>query len=866
MWKTTLRRPSTVDSHHNQVDNSGNKNTNSHNQLNFNDCTFNEASHSIETDRFTQVDDASAYLRYSQDFKVGAKQIPFHPNPNFCGREDIFGKLRDILKPSDLVQNHSILNTPDPESNTKRKTAVLHGIGDIGKSQIALKYAHDFGDCYTSTFWIDAYDSSSTMESACQVVEQIVAHYVSKSPSAPDFLAISNILGIPGKIGHIDSSAGGIDPSATNLALQAVHTWLAAEKNRRWLLVVDNYDKGKEDRLKKIIPKCNWGIPKFHGIGTCVEVEKLAMDEGCKLLNGSLEVKDSERSEAENIVAALEGLQLALEQARAYMCSQQISFSNYRTILEKSTESLFEKSIDDSSSLKSHMPRKSIKTTWELSFQELSDDARQLLELCAFLSSKDIPEELFHRGNIAMDGNLKENAADKKRLCNAIENLFTFSLAKRKHGESSSFCIHPLVHDWARLRQGADTEKQRQNAKNAISMVISTLVPINKKSSDNWLFERRILRHLKICQNNIRYFSESHKAAEVLSTIGSTYEDLGFFRRARKSYQRALKGQEKALGTEHPETLTTVRNIASVLENQGRYNKALELYERVLEGQEKVLGKGHPTTLITVHNMASVFDNLGLYDKALEFYLRVLARNEETLGKDHPSTLTTVQTIASACDDLGRYNEAMDWYQRALKGKEKALGKDHLSTLTTVHNMASVFDNLGQYNQALDFYDRALMGRERELGSDHSSTLATIHNMASVFYHQGKYDKALELYRRVLVWEEKALGKDHLSTLTTVHNMASVFYDQGRYVTALKWYERALEGKETTFGKDHPSTLTTVHCMASVFDSQGRYNQALEWSERALSVREKTLGKDHPSTLTTVHNMGSVIIWESTTR
>jgi len=62
--------------------------------------------------------------------------------------------------------------------------------------------------------------------------------------------------------------------------------------------------------------------------------------------------------------------------------------------------------------------------------------------------------------------------------------------------------------------------------------------------------------------------------------------------------RRALIRSEKALGVEHPDTLTSVSNLASVLRYQGIYEAAEEMNRRVLVAREKVLGIEHPSTLI----------------------------------------------------------------------------------------------------------------------------------------------------------------------------------------------------------------------------------------------------------------------------
>jgi Tfp pilus assembly protein PilF len=60
-----------------------------------------------------------------------------------------------------------------------------------------------------------------------------------------------------------------------------------------------------------------------------------------------------------------------------------------------------------------------------------------------------------------------------------------------------------------------------------------------------------------------------------------------------------VEGREKALGKDHPNTLTSVSNLAGVLQYQGKYEAAEEMNRRALEEREKALGKDHPDTLTT---------------------------------------------------------------------------------------------------------------------------------------------------------------------------------------------------------------------------------------------------------------------------
>ncbi|KAL7276091.1 hypothetical protein RUND412_000939 [Rhizina undulata] len=681
-----------------------------------------------------------------KEYNVRAK-LPFRRNPKFSGREDALDRLCQILELNNQADTSRI--GEDGPTNFKRKTAILHGLGGMGKSQIALEYAHRFSRFCTAIFWIDADDISRTTDSARNILEQLVAHYKTKWRSSPDLQEIVNILGVAGTI----DSSGRLDNSATDAAMKTVHNWLSVTDNRGWLLLVDNYDKEKDDQLDDLLPACDWGsviittrLPNLTRFGECVEVVGIGAEAGLNLLlksSGKPQpgLDESELGKAQEIVEVLGQLPLALDQAGAYISYLRISFSVYRERIRKGLKDLFNKKLPgrDLSSAKA-----SILTTWELSFQELSEDARHLLHLCSFLSNEDIPEELFRRGQSAVPW-----MEDENRLNDAIGNLFAFSLIQRKDS-SDSLWMHPLVHSWTYER--ASSTLQRQYAEDAMTLVASA---INNdqytRTFDDWIFERRILSHLNVCQEHVSTYitgSDSIKVAEAASAIASAYRHLAYYTQAEELYQVALAGFEKELRKDHTATLDTVQNLAIVFDNRGQYDKALECYQKVLAEKEKGLGKDHISTLDVVHNMAIVFHNQGRYDEALQWCQRALAGCEKALGKDHPSTLDTVYHMAIVFHNQGRYDEALQWYQRALAGFEKALGKDHPSTLNTVDNMAMVFDKQERYAESLEWSKKALAGYEKALGKDHPLTLNTVDNMAITLRNMERYDEAEQLEKQ----------------------------------------------------------------------------------------------------------------------
>lgn len=94
--------------------------------------------------------------------------------------------------------------------------------------------------------------------------------------------------------------------------------------------------------------------------------------------------------------------------------------------------------------------------------------------------------------------------------------------------------------------------------------------------------------------------------------------DQGNYEAVEELYQRALNGLEKALGKEHPDTLTNVYGLASVLHRQKKYKDAETHYERLCVALQKELGVSHPTTLACAIQFSSMLEEMRADGSSIE--------------------------------------------------------------------------------------------------------------------------------------------------------------------------------------------------------------------------------------------------------
>ncbi|WAO96035.1 NACHT domain-containing protein [Fusarium falciforme] len=743
--------------------------------------------------------------------------VPFPPDPKFVERTDILLWLRD--------------QTAQPGSR-----ATLVGLGGIGKSQVAIHYAHEVRRASPDpwVFWVHA-SSRARFEEA--------------------YRNIADKLQLPGR-----------DDPQRNV-LQLVHAWLCDEENGPWMMVLDNADcvevffprrdaHGSRDQpLASFLPKTGRGsiiitsrntdaAERLAGLGAIYNVPTMEKSQALQLLQIRLGEDGAEDNVAmSDLVDDLNYMPLAITQAAAYIKRRgpRMSVSAYLDEFRRSDKKRASLLNRDAGDLRrDESASNSIVTTWQVTFDQIRHErpsAADLLSFMSFFNPQGIPESALQayacdRGPDG-EGDLDENLDED--LDEDLETLRGYSLVAMT-ADSESFEMHALVQFCTRVWLSSFCDTQRWERK--FLKVISELYPSGEY--ENWVKCQSLDPHIEgIVQEEPDDGEDALKYAMLLCNAGWYRSGRGKHEEAEPMNRRALEVREKVLGREHPDTLTSVSDLALVLQDQGKYEEAEQMNRRALEAREKVLGREHPDTLTSISNIGLVLQYQGKYEEAEPMIRRALEGYEKVLGREHPDTLTSVNNLGLVLQSQGKYEEAEQINRRALEVREKVLGREHPHTLTSISILGLVLQYQGKYEEAEPMHRRALKAKEKVLGREHPDTLASVNSLGSVLQYQGKNEEAEQMIRRALEAREKVLGREHPHTLTSVGNLGSVLRYQGKYKEAEQMNRRALEAKEKVLGREHPDTLASVNNLGSVLQYQGKYEEAEPMIRRALKGYEK---------------------------
>jgi tetratricopeptide (TPR) repeat protein len=689
----------------------------------------------------------------------GAAESPYGPpfrllprNPNFAGREEL------------LRQLHAALASGAPAALTQ----AIRGLGGVGKTQLALEYAHRHAAEYAVVWWLRAEEPTQL---------------------ASDYAALAGPLGIS-------------ELQDTNETREAVRDRLRQTGN--WLLVFDNATAPAA--IRQYLPPAATGHviitsrhPHWKDVAQPLDVHVFTPEESLDFLNRRL--AGAIEAEARLLAETLGHLPLALDQAAAYIEETGETIPGYLDLFKKSRAEILKRGKPGQ-----NYPE-TVATTWLLAMGKAKEQcpaAEGLMNLCAFLAPDDIPLDLIVEGAEFLPEPLNEAANDPLRLNDAVKALQDYSLC-RKDPQAQSLYSHRLVQAVA---QDALSDEAKLSWCRAALGAVNKAFPFESDDVRTWPASSRLLPHALALADHAETLGVGEPTGRILNRTGLYLRGRAQFADARRAHERALRIGEKAYGPDHPTVAVRVSDLGGVLRALGDLAGARAAYERALGINEKAYGLEHREVATVVNNLGLVLHALGDLAEAKEALERALRIDEKSYGPDHSSVATDVSNIGSVLQDLGDLAGARGAYERALRIDEQAYGPDHPTVAIDVNNLGSVLQDLGDLAGARAACERALRIEEKAYGPDHPTVATVLNNLGLVLKDLGDFAAAKAALERALRIDEKAYGPDHPSTAITVNNLGSVLKDLGDLAGARAAYERALRICRKLLGDEHPKTKT----------------------------------------------------------
>ncbi|KAJ7433800.1 P-loop containing nucleoside triphosphate hydrolase protein [Mycena latifolia] len=570
---------------------------------------------------------------------------------------------------------------------------------------------------------------------------------------------------------------------------EAALQWLKVNQDE-WLLLFDNADDPKIN-LNNYFPQCSHG----NIVITSRNPGLYAVD--LLLRSAAQDTNVRNKETAALIVKTLCYLPLAIIQAGAFI-SKSGNLNSYLALYDNYPWTVY--------------------TTWQISFDQLSDQAKTFLKLCSYLHYQGISEDIFRNattyqvestgpGREELDMPLKilsqflgpSGSWDPLSFMDVTNDLRAYSLINFD-SEKCLFSIHPLVHEW--IRSTLSDELHHHCMKTIVGMSLTRVS------------EGDLRHHSLLMLPHIDFLLKGN--SHIISDFGHEYGKVYLF--------------------------------------AGKPEKAEELEVVVLEKRRNILGEDDPNTLQAMYWLAWAYEHMAKWDKAEELGRIVLRKWSEILGENHPDTLEALGNLAIVCNKLGKLKESEELGVVLLQKSRNILGDNHPTTLAVMGNMVYTYNTLGRAHEAEKLGVAALEKRRNILGDNHPDTVTIMANLAVTYISLGKLQEAQELALAAFEKRTSILGENHPDTLIT---MGILPLERLQEAEALQVV--VIEKRKDILGHNHPDTLSTIGNLAATYNKLGRSQEAMKLEAEVLEMRRKILGSNHPHTLRTMSNLGSTL-------
>ena len=542
-------------------------------------------------------------------------------------------------------------------------TASFHGLGGLGKTQLAVEYAYQFRDSYPNgIIWLNA-----DQDIDAQLTELAVsAKWIAPETEHKDKLAI---------------------------AVQRLRSYGDC------LIIFDNLEN--QELIRPYLP--NPGV-EAHIIVTSrsdqpgftpIPLDPLDPDHSFELLcqESCREVTDpEEESAAREIASILGGLPLAIELAGAYLCHRRsFTFAEYLKRLR-----------DD--------PLKALPEKYLTSFTAHDADLFRTLKINEELIAEEpllspILDLLTWSGPAAMGIDLIAHLLDKKTvdLSAALALGVDLRILQKSPGVDR-YALHRLVREVRRVE--FPLSERKEWAEQKASKLGDWFEDLREEFINLPRYEAEIDHLTAWCDNSqewsqlnarliwLQAYPPYHRGnykiahdivkqaflliekdeidqcalgANILCDYGATFGFLGDFKNSLHFEEQGLEIRRFLYGERHPDTATSYSNLGNTYGELGDHKKALEYQQKALEIRLELFGDKHPNTAASYNNLGGTYGELGDHKKALEYQQKALEINRDGFGEIHPDTARLLNNIGHEYYCLGKIPVALDAINKALK-------------------------------------------------------------------------------------------------------------------------------------------------------------------------------------------------------
>ena len=367
---------------------------------------------------------------------------------------------------------------------------------------------------------------------------------------------------------------------------------------------------------------------------------------------------------------------------------------------------------------------------------------------------------------------------------------------------------------------------------------------------------RHCLPHAMVLIQHLRLNKQSdtkvqHTKARICSAIATVCSSLGLHEERKKHLKQALEIMKDIKPVDH-------LRMARLTANLGDMHYSLGELDENLSCARKAVAYVDAAQAFNLSDFARCQAGLGraLLYKGLCEEAKVHLRHAESIyyiiihlklcqSDLRPGYARVLNALGLVEQDMGALEKSIRYFIAALDFEEKIFGDNNIVLFDTLINLANSCRMLDKSDQALQYISRAEAILEaHDYDEEHIKYGKWMETKALIYERQGRFIDACPLFNKALIINLRAYGEDNINVARTHFNLSDNLAKREKYAEALALLAKVIPVFIAHYGEAHDRVSKAQTLEVQILLLQASQEERLQES---ISVLHTYPGTHFPS-------------------
>jgi len=733
---------------------------------------------------------------------------------DFVGRRGQIDELHRLLHPA-----QDLRATRSAELNA----VVIHGLGGVGKSKLALQYAWDYASEYDLVWWVGA----STPVSAIN-----------------DLIELAKALGLEEKANHDET---------------VNHLWSTLRQRDRWLLVFDDVDDPKSIRASSYWPATKrghvlitsrvatgWDSRASHTL----RLDPLTAEEAEEFVTQRIPEAAGDPQTLRWLVERLGRLPISLVQVTTLIRETGTTLSAFCERLRDHPDEVIAASQLNSSEVAGGYSLLLI-----MHARQGAPAAREMLAFLSMFDSENIPRQIITDHADVLPAQLSAVMTDERAWGQMISQLRRFSLIEAM---SDRFDVHSQVQ--SAVRNALSLEEQQLWRATAIRLLLRAF-PRHPEEPSAWSACAFLMPHVQEATDVLhRLRIKDEQTARLLLLAGIYLHGRCEWRQAQDYLRGALTIREELYGANDLRVAECLYHLGQSQFPLAQLQQARDSAERALAIRERLLDPMHPLIARALIRLAEILREFADRNEEAVACTRRAERILREVGANEDGIADALLIRGTILRNAGRLGEALRAQRQALALNERVRAKGPSAIEAAVNhvNIGVVHRDLGQWDEARDELETAIAIMEPALPAGHLEVAQARKYLGDIYRRTGELAAAHRLLTQVTEIHEARQRDEEHKLASCLAKLGSIQLALGEKARAKETLERAYRIYREKYPDGHPYLAKALSRLAPVYMALGEEEKAMGALLQAQRILEERYGCDHPALVWILQSLAEI--------